>query len=119
MEMTIREAGAEGVQMAIRDGMNAARYHRALEEMTGERDRLLAERKKLLHDLRAKDTEIGRLRRQCREYRFSRSQAYRATLDQQANDTGINRWLLRLLLILSGSVLTFVITTIIIWGSRI
>lgn len=121
MELTVREAGAEGVHAAIRDGMKAAEYARELEAVKAEYDKLHDENRKLRHDIRAKDEEIGRLRKQCREYRFSRSQAYRATLDAQAHgsDSRLNRFLARLLLVLSGSVLTFAVVTAIIWGSRI
>ena len=79
--VTVKEAGADGVMEAIRDGMKAAEYSRAIEAITRERDSLLDRNRKMAHDILKKDEEIGRLGKQCREYRFSRSRAYRDVLD--------------------------------------
>lgn len=115
--VTVREAGADGVMEAIRDGMKAAEYSRAIEAITRERDSLLDRNRKMAHDILKKDEEIGRLGKQCREYRFSRSRAYRDVLDGQVSQRG--EWLVRLVSFLFGSVFTFIVVTIIIWGSRI
>ena len=121
MELTVREAGAEGVHAAIRDGMKAAEYARELEAVRAECDKLHDENRKLRHDIRAKDEEIGRLRKQCREYRFSRSQAYRARLDAQGQSVmdGPYRRLVIILAALVGMVIAFAIVTAIIWGQCI
>lgn len=121
MEMTIRKGGAEAVQMAILDGMKAAGLARELDAMTAERDALKAQVERMKAVIRAKDGENERLRRQCRAYRFSRSQAYRAHLDAQGQSVmdGPYRRLVIILAALVGMVIAFAIVTAIIWGQRI
>lgn len=82
--ITVRQAGAEAVYAAIADGMKAAAYARELDAAHKANELLTAENDSLRADIRAKDREIARLRKQCRDYRFSRSRAYAQALEAQS-----------------------------------
>lgn len=121
MEMTVGEAGAEGVMLAISDGMKAAEYARALEAAKAEREALEKKSRALMDENAQKDREIARLRRQCKAYRFSRARAYEQALEAQsmsAFDGPTRRWAL-LVVVLLGMVAGLAVAFGIVWCSGV
>lgn len=93
MEMTMKEAGAAGVELAILDGMQAgqmARENRRLEEIICEREDEICLLKKKNAALHNEIAELGRevdaLRRVNREYRKARAEGYAKALTAQARE---------------------------------
>ena len=73
--LTLRETGAEGICLAIQDGMKAAVYAR-------ERDAVKAESDRLKNTVESLKSENRRLNNANRHYRFSRSRAYETVLER-------------------------------------
>lgn len=83
MEMTIREAGAEGVRMAITDGMEAGKMAHRNDELTAiieeqEKEIKLARKQNAILSQKkdALQHEVETLRRINRKYRRDRAEAY-------------------------------------------
>ena len=114
MEITMREAGAEGVALAIADGMKAAEYARELDAMTEQRDALQKKCTALMDENALKEDEIRQLRQENRNYRFSRSRAYQTSLSEQGRTVSYDA-LHNLAWMALGSVITFAICFTIIW----
>lgn len=82
--MTIKETGAEGVYIALADGMRAAEYARKLDAVEASNDMLTKQNDALKDTVARLEAENKRLRQQCRNYRFSRSRAYAQALEAQS-----------------------------------
>ena len=100
--MTVRDTGAEGIYLALSDGMKAAAYARQLDASQAANDRLTAENSELRRTVARQAAELNRLRKQNRYYRFSRSRAYAQVLEGQAHG---GRGLVALALVGLGAVL--------------
>lgn len=88
MQVTMGQAGAPGVALAISDAMQAAEYARRLKAATAEND-------KLRNDLAAMAAENNRLNKENRYHRFTKNRAYAEALDAQiegVNSQALNRW---------------------------
>ena len=114
MDMTIREAGASGVELAIADGMKAAEYARALDAMTKERDALEKKCAALMNENAGQADEITKLRQRNRNYRFSRSRAYQAYLNDHGRGVSYDA-LSSMVFVGIGAVVTFAICFAIVW----
>ena len=112
--MTIRQAGADGVMLAISDAMQAAEYARRLKAAAAENDRLR-------NDLAGERAENRRLSRENRYHRFSKDRAYAEALEAQV--TGIGSRKERAyrdgVLVLLGMVLGLAVAFGIVWCSGV
>ena len=82
--MTIRQAGAEGVVMAMADGMRAAGYARALDQ-TEARCEALEKENAALRSTEAKlRRELEAERKRARDARRHNRAVYRARIEEQA-----------------------------------
>lgn len=81
--LTIREAGAEGVMLAIADSMKAAKVSRENEALSAEIERLKEENGKLKRTLRQKDQRIAALSKANRSYCRQHIVAYEKYLCMQ------------------------------------
>ena len=75
--MTIRQAGADGVVMALADGMRAAGYARALDQTEARCEALEKENAALRRELEAE-------RKRARDARRHNRAVYRARIEEQA-----------------------------------
>lgn len=116
-QMTIKQVGAAGVEMAIANGMKAAEYARELEAMTEQRDMLERKCAALMDDIAAKEQEITALRRQCRGYRASRRTAYAQALKAQAVSVaeGAQRRLAGITMAMLGALAISIVYFAIVW----
>lgn len=83
MEMTIRDTGAAGVAMAIRDGMKAAGYARQLDAANAANDALMLENRQLRREIREKMREVSRLKRENKRVTVGRRKAFSWTMAEQ------------------------------------
>lgn len=116
--MTIREAGVEGIYTALADGMKAAGYARELDAARAENELLKKKIEALRNEGAVKDEEINRLRRACRNYRFSRSRAYAGAIEAQVQSAATKRervyWALAIAGL--GAVVAFAIVFAVVWS---
>lgn len=119
--LTIRDAGAAGIELVIADGMRAAAYARELDAMTAERDVLEAKVRRMEAVIRVKDRENERLRVQNRKYRQERQRDREAGAQARlASDRARPRQRLWNVVMMGlGGWITFVAVVVIIWGSRV
>lgn len=112
MDMTIREAGAEGVYTAIADGMKAAAISRELAAEKDEKRLLEAANKALRDELARKDRIIAMLNKKCRDDRRERQDARESAW---RNRMGDKKNILEVtVFILIGMVLSFTIISVIL-----
>lgn len=80
----IKDTGAEGVVIAMKDGMKAASYARQLDAAHASNDLLTAENRSLRTELRKQAAQIEKLKKNLRYYKGARNRAVSWTLVEQA-----------------------------------
>ena len=115
MDMTVKEAGTEGVYLAISDGMKAASYARKLDAMEAMNEVLTKENDSLKCTIACLERELAKERKRAKSARAHNRKVYRWHIDEQVEDgktAPLRRWK-NIALVLIGALGLAIITLII------